>query len=267
MSLWNGQDLSKTVPTLGFTLSSAHLIPGFVEQALSTDLFARTQDTQLTPLDDVKNWMRSDPWRAGELFEQVGGLLLAEERKARALAEKAGVQFDLVGFELEQMESDQSYESFDPAWAATVLKLVIEEADALQAWCKRESGMDFALAASFILPDPRKHPRFSPEAIARALSEHGASAAALTALGSGRKTPLELSGAFQVDLAASGGGPEFSRKNGVGFVRVPCADARAEDETVAHLSLAYPLEAEGYFLMTFDALRQELTLKTAGDGA
>ncbi|HTB22904.1 MAG TPA: hypothetical protein VK914_09375 [bacterium] len=246
-------------PELGFTLSTGLLIPDFVEQALGLDLFARGEGAQLTPLDDLKEWMRSDPWREGELFEGVGELLLGEERLARAAAEKAGAAFDLAGFELGQMEADPGYECFDPARAASILRLVVEEADALQAFNRKAHDADFALAVSFHLPDPRRHPRFSREAIARALAGHGMSAA--EALAKGRAPRLELDGAFQVDLSAPGGGPVLERANGVGFLRVPCADPRVGDETVAHLSLAYPLESEGYFMLTFDALRQALSLK------
>jgi hypothetical protein len=266
MSSWNGQDLGQVTPNLGFTLSSAQLIPSFIEQALALDLFARVQDTQITPLDDLKNWLRQDPYRTGELVGQVHELLLGEEDKARAVAEKAGVQFDVVGYELEEMESDPTYEAFNAEWTGIILKLLIEEADSLQAWSKRENGMDLAMAVSFQLPDPRKHPRFSPEQIAQALAAHGAKPEALAAISKGRKAPVELSGAFQIDLSASGEGPRYERKNGVGFVKVPCADMRAGDECVAHLSMAYPLEAEGYFLLTFDELRKTLTLKNADDG-
>lgn len=263
MALWNGQDLAKVTPQLGFTLSSAQLIPGFVEQALGRDLFSRVEDTQITPLDDLKNWLRQDPYRAGELVGQVHGLLLGEEDKARAQAVKAGVNFDVVGYELEEMESDPTYEAFDATWTGVILRLLLEEADELQAWSRRENGLDLAMAVSFQLPDPRKHPRFSPEQIVRALAEHGAKPEALQLMSKGRKPPVELSGAFQIDLSASGEGPRWERKNGVGFVKVPCADPRAGDECVAHLSLAYPLEAEGYFLLTFDELRKDLTLKNA----
>lgn len=265
MSSWNGQDLTRGAPGLGFTLSSALLIPGFVEQALGLDLFVHPEDTQLTPLDDVKEWMRSDPWRKGELFGRVGDALLGDERKARKLAEKAGAQFDPVGFELEQMEADPTYETFNAVWAADILRLVLEEADPLQAWSRRELAADFALGVSFQLPDPRRHPRLSREAIAAAMARHGA-AAASQALAQGRAPKLELSGAFQLDLgAADSAGPSLERRNSVGFVSVPIADPRAGDETRAWLSLAYPLESEGYFLLTFDSLRQALALKNEDD--
>jgi hypothetical protein len=247
-------------PSLDFTLSTALLIPDFVEQALALDLFVHADDTQLTPLDDLKEWMRSDPWREGDLFERCGEVLLSEERAARKAAEKAGLEFDLVAFELAHMEADPGYETFDPPWTASLLRLALEEADAVQAWSRRVHGVDFALAASFQLPDPRQHRRFSREAIAAALLERGMAAPAAS-LAAGRAAHLELSGAFQLDLSAPGGGPSLRRGNGVGFLRVPCADPRAGDATVAHLSLAYPLESEGYFLMTFDALRRDLALQ------
>jgi hypothetical protein len=248
-------------PSFDFTLSSALLIPDFVEQALALDLFAQVGDTHITPLDDLKEWMRSDPWRSGELFERAGELLLGPERAARKAAEKAGLEFDLAGFELERMEGEPGYETFDPAWTVSLLRLALDEADAVQAFSRKAHEADFALAVSFHLPDPRKHPRFSREAIAAALVAHGGTAPA-GSLAAGRAPRLELDGAFQLDLSAPGGGPVLVRGNGVGFVRVPCADPRVGDGTVAHLSLAYPLESEGYFLMTFDALRQALSLKT-----
>jgi hypothetical protein len=265
MAVWNGQDLDKGAPTLGFTLATALLVPDFVRQALSQEgLFENVQDTQLTPLDDLKDWMRSDPWRSGDLFSRASDLLLAEERQARAAAKKAGVEFDEVGFELEAMEEDPGFESFDPEWAADLLRLAVEEADSVQAWCRRTHGVDFALAASFQLPDPRRHRVFRREDIGAALAAHATPALA-QAVATGRAARLELAGAFQLDLSAPGAGPSFGRANGVGFVRIPCADPRCGDETVAHLSLAYPLDSEGYFLMTFDALRRALTLKEFGD--
>jgi hypothetical protein len=265
MPTWNGQDLAGAAPSLGFTLSSAQLIPGFVEQALASGLFINAQDTQVTPLDDVKDWMRSDPYREGDLFAQVGDALLGEERKARKVAEKAGVEFDAVGFELAQMEEDETFESFSAEWAANILRLAMDEADAIVLWSHREHAMDLALAVSFQLPDPRKHPSLSREAIAAALLTHG-NVAAAKALHEGRAPKMEMSGAFQLDLGPkAAAGPSLERRNGVGFVRVACADPRAGDETVAWLSLAYPLESEGYFLLTFDALRQALALK--GEGA
>jgi hypothetical protein len=269
MALWNGQELSKDTPSLGFTLASALLIPSFVRQVLESAYVYDTANTQVTPLDDIKQWMREDPWRTGELFEQLGDVLLGEEKKARKVAEKAGVEFDVVGFELEQMNSDDTYESLTPEWAARCLELAIDEADAINAWSRRANVVDLALAVSFQLPDPARHSLFSREQIAASLASYGADVKAVEAVMKGRKSGLELSGAFQLDLTARGGGktPVFSRQNNVGFVTVPLADARAGDETSAYFSLAYPLEAEGYFLMTFDALRQSLTLKKTGEEA
>ena len=269
MGTWNGQDLSKETPSLGFTLASAQLIPGFVRQALEGGLFTDTINTQVTPLDDIKQWMRDDPWREGELFGQLNELLLDEEKKARRAAEKAGVQFDEVGFELDQMNSDDTFESLTPEWAARCFELVIDEADAVNAWSRRTHAVDLALAISFQLPEPSRNPKLSREDIGAALAAHGAAKKAVDAVMANRKSGLEFSGAFQLDLSARTGGkpPSFRRVNNVGFVTVPITDSRAGDETLAYLSLAYPLESEGYFLLTFDALRQSLTLKDAGEEA
>lgn len=262
MSLWNGQALAgAATPNLGFTLSTASLIPAFLEQALGSDLFIHAHDTQITPLDDVKEWMRGNPWRSGQLFEEVNTLLLGEEANARKVAEKAGVKFDAVGFELEQMEHDSTYESFDPHWSSRIFALVIEEAEELQAWSRREHGLDFALAASFQLGDLRKHPRFNFQQLAAALAQYGGATPLVEAVMKGRYAKLELSGSFQLDFSEPGKEPPYERRNGVGFVRVPIADPRACDGVQAHLALAYSLEAEGLFLLHFDALRQDLTLK------
>jgi hypothetical protein len=266
VSAWNGQDLAKGTPSLGFTLASAHLIPGFVRQALEGGLFTDTLNTQITPLDDLKQWMREDPWREGELFGLMGDLLLGDEKKARKAAEKAGVEFDVVGFELEQMTADDSYESLTPEWAARCFELVVDEADAINAWSHRSHGLDLALAISFQLPDPGRNPKLSRESIGAVLARHGASKKAVAAVMANKKSGLEFSGAFQLDLCPRTGGkaPSFSRVNNVAFVTVPISDSLAGDETLAYLSLAYPIEAEGYFLLTFDALRQSLTLRDAG---
>ncbi len=267
MPSWNDQDIQKVTPSFGFTIDSAMLIPAFVRQALDSGYFHDTVNTQVTPLDDIKQWMREDPWRAGDLFEQLSDVLLGDEKKARKVAEKAGVEFDVVGFELEQMNSDDSYEALTPEWAARCLELAIEESDAIQAWSRRTNGVDLALAVSFQLPDPGRHKLLSREQIAAALATYGADLKAVEAITKNKKSGLEFSGAFQLDFTAKVGGktPSFSRVNNVGFVTIPLADQRAGDETLAYLSMAYPLEAEGYFLLTFDALRQSLTLKKSED--
>lgn len=265
--LWNGQDLGAGPPSLGFALDSAALIPAFIEQALGTGLFAQVHDTQVTPLDDLKDWMRSDPYREGRAFDEAYGALLGEQDKARRAAEKAGLKFDPVGYELDQMDGDSSYESFDPAWTARLFGLALDEAEEIQAWSRREHGCDFALAASFQLPDPRKHPRFDWEAQAAALARYGAAPALVEAVLKGRASKAELSGAFQVDFSAPGKEPGYARRNNVGFVRVPLQDPRAGDGVHAHLALAYPLESEGLFLLTFDALRRDLALKRGDEDA
>jgi hypothetical protein len=267
VTTWNDQDLLKSTPSLGFTLASAQLIPSFVRQALDSGFFYDTVNTQVTPLDDIKQWMREDPWRTGDLFEQLGDVLLGDEKKARKVAEKAGVEFDVVGFELEQMNADDTYESLTPEWAARCLELAVDEADAIQAWSRRTNGVDLALAVSFQLPDPGRHTLLSREQIAAALAKYGADPKAVEAVTKNKRSGLEMSGAFQLDFTAREGGklPFFSRINNVGFVTVPLADPRAGDETLAYLSLAYPLESEGYFLLTFDALRESLALKKTED--
>jgi hypothetical protein len=263
LALWNGQDLSKDTPSLGFTLSTAMLIPGFIEQSLDRDLFAHVKDTQITPLDDMKDWMRGNPYRSGGLFDEVFGLLLSEELKLKNHVEKTGQKFDPLDYELEQMDSDSTYESFDPHWTGRIFALAIEEAEELQAWSRKEHDVDFALSASFQLPDLRKHPRMNWEACAAALAAYGAPKATVEAVLKGRQPKLELSGSFLLDFTDPGKTPSFSRRNNVAFVRVPLADPRAGDGVHAHLSLAYSVEAEGLFLATFDALRQDLTLKNA----
>ena len=269
MTTWNGKNLLTETPDLGFTIASAQLIPAFVRQALETDLFHDTINTQVTPLDDIKQWMREDPWRAGELFGELSDVLLGDEKKARKVAEKAGVEFDVVGFELEQMTNDDTYESLTPEWAARCYELAIDEADAFNAWSQRTNRVDIALAISFQLPDPGKHKQLSREQIAAALATYGAEKKAVEAVMNNRRSGLELSGAFQLDFSARIGGklPVFSRHNNVGFVQVPLGDPRAGDETLAYLSLAYPLESEGYFLLTFDSLRESLTLKKTAENA
>lgn len=267
MASWNDQDLLKATPSFGFTIDSALLIPSFIRRALDTDYFYDKANTQVTPLDDIKQWMREDPWRAGDLFEQLSDVLLGDEKKARKVAEKAGVEFDVVGFELEQMNSDDSYESLTPEWAARCIELAVDEADAINAWSNRANGVDLALAVSFQLPDPGRHTLLSREEIAASLEKYGAKPKAVEAVLKNKKSGLELSGAFQLDFAAKTGGktPSFSRVNNVGFVTVPLTDQRAGDETLAYLSMAYPLESEGYFLLTFDGLRQSLVPKKSED--
>jgi len=235
----------------GLSLPAAAFIPEFLRQAYASGLFHGVQQTHLTPLDDLKNWMRSDPWRAGELFGQVGEVLLGEERKAQKKAEKAGLAFDLTAFEIMQMEGDETYETFTPEWTAEIFKLALDEGDALLEWSLRELKCPFALAASFSLPDPKRHPRFKAAELSGTIAAQKA----------GKISGMDMQGAFQLDLCSPGVVPRFDTGQGVAFVRVELADPRAGDTSQAWLSLAYSLVNEAYFKMTFEALRQSLALK------
>ncbi len=242
-------------PRLG--LLSALLVPDFVEQALGTGLFAGVDDTRLAPLDDLKDWMRSEGLREGEAFGRAADLLLAREREARRAAEREGRAFDLVEYELSLLDGDGDYESFGPREVGDLLRLVVEEADAIQAFSRRAYGADFSLSVGLRLPDPRRNPRLDASAVARALAGGGAP--------KGRR--LELDGAIQVDLSAPGAPPVLEERNGVAFLPVACDDPRVGDGTLAHLSLAFPVEARGYFLLTFEALARDLSLAGRGGGA
>lgn len=236
-----------TPPRIG--LATGLLIPEFVAQTLATGLFDRVEDTCLTPLDDLKDWMRSEPRREGEAFARAAELLLSGERAARHLAEREGRRFDLVEYELSLLEGDGDYERFGPPDAIDLLRLVVEEADAIQEFSRGAHGTDFALSVGLRLPDPRRNPRLAPDEVVRALGTG--------AVGNRR---LELDGAIQVDLSAPGEHPVLEERNGVAFVPIICDDPRVGDATVAHLSFAYPVAARGYFFLTFEALRLDLTL-------
>ncbi len=249
--IWNGNDLTLRIPELGMRVDSAALIPEFAAQMLDSGLFSDTGATLIAPLDDLKQWLRAqDGGGEGTQVQELWDLLLGQEFKDRAKAKKEGVSFDLVEYELTQMSSDASYEHFDAAWVRKILALVVSEADPLQAFSKLEFVQDFSLSVSFMLPDPRKHPLFKLAEIEESLKRFG-----------GRDLRAERSGALLLELGPRGFSPERKAAAGTGFVKVALADPRAGDETDASLSLAYPLELEGYFLMTFDALRRRLTLK------
>lgn len=235
----------------GLSLPAAAFIPEFLRQAYATGLFHDVQQTHLTPLDDLKNWMRSDPWRAGELFGQVGEALLGEERAAQKKAEKAGLVFDLTAFEIEQMEGDETYETFTPVWTAEIFKLALDEGDALLEWSLRELKVPFALAASFTLPDPKRHPRFKASDLA----------ATIAGQKTGKISSMDMQGAFQLDLCSPGVSPRFDTGQGVAFAGVQLVDPRAGDTSQAWLSMAYPLANEAYFKVTFEAMRKALALK------
>ncbi len=258
--IWNGHDISKEAPELGLRIDFASLIPDFASQFLESGLCAETERTLLTPLDDLKAWLRQS--KGGEeLQKQVHEALLGQEDKDRAKAIAAGKKFDLVDYELEMMSGDESYEQFNPGWVRSILALVIEEADALQAFAKAEIKSDFSIAASFILPDPRKNPLLSPADIEASLRKFGADDKLIARCFKAQGKRPEYSGAILLELGPRGVAPALPQAKDTGFVRVGLVDARAGDECDAALRLAYPLELEGYFLLSFDAARSRLTLK------
>jgi hypothetical protein len=259
--LWNGKDLDKEVPELGLRLKFASLIPEFADQLLESGLVVDTEHLLLTPLDDLKAWLRTqNPGEQGLKFD-VREMLLGQEEIDRAKAEKAGERFDLVDYELGQMRADESYEQFNPAWARQVLALVVEEADSLQQWSKAELGTNFSMSMSFSLPDPRRNSLLSPQSIEEGLRQFGADARLLDRSLRGKGTKPEYSGMLTVELADRGKARPPRPAGSTAFVTVGLMDPRVGDLSDAVLSLAYPIELEGYFLMSFDALRQQLTLK------
>lgn len=258
--IWNGHDLSKSTPELGLRLELATLIPDFVSQFLESGLCTETESLLLTPLDDLKNWLRASTG-GEELQRQVHEALLGQEDKDRAKAAAAGKKFDLVDYELELMSTDESYERFNPGWARSIMALVIEEADSLQAFAKAELEQNFFMGVSFMLPDPRKNPLLSPADIEAALRKFGADDKLIARSLKGQGKKPEYSGAIQLELSPRGQAASLPRAKETGFVRVAIGDARAGDSCDATLCLAYPLELEGYFLLSFDAARGRLTLK------
>lgn len=259
--IWNGKDLDKEVPELGLRLNFASLIPDFADQLLESGLVADTGHLLLTPLDDLKAWLRlQNPGETG-LLHEIRKLLLDQELIDRAKAEKEGVRFDLVDYELGMMQADETYEQFNPEWAKNILGLVVEEADSLQAWAKEELGTNFSMSMSFTLPDPRKNPKLEAAAIEASMRKFGASEAMIGRMLKNTGKKPEYSGMLLVELADRGQARPPRPAGSTYFVTVGLADRRTGDGTDAVLSLAYPKDLEGYFLLTFDALRQQLTLK------
>lgn len=261
--IWNGVDLSKHTPELGMRLDMADLIPEFAAQFFLSGLCVETDRLLFTPLDDLKVWLRTQasPGSEARLASEVRDLLLGQEEIDSAKAAKAGKAFDLVEYELTQMAADESYEQFDAEWAKKILMLALEEADALQGFSAEEFHQNFTLAVSFTLPDPRKHPLFKPADIEASLRKFGADDKLIARALKAQGRRVETTGAVLLEFYRRGAerGPKPS--GSTGFVAVALADSRAGDSTDVDLSLAYPLELEGYFLQTFDQLRKQLTLK------
>jgi len=259
--IWNGKNLDDEVPELGLRLDFASLIPDFASQLLESGLVTDTEHLLLTPLDDLKAWLRTqNPGEAG-LLHEVRELLLGQELVDRAKAEKEGAHFDLVDYELGMMQADETYEQFNPEWAKNILGLVVEEADSLQAWSQAELKTNFSMALSFTLPDARKNPLLGVEAIEASMRKFGAGETMIGRMLKNAGKKPEYSGMLLIELAGRGMARPPRPAGSTYFVTVGLADARVGDSSDAVLSLAYPKELEGYFLLSFDALRQQLTLK------
>ena len=259
--IWNGKDLDKETPELGLRLNFASLIPEFADQLVMSGLVADHDHLLLTPLDDLKAWLRTQNPGEGGLKHEVREMLLGQEEKDMAAAAAKGERFDLVDYELTQMQADESYEQFNAEWARNIFALVVEEADALQAWSKEELGANFSMALSFTLPDPRRNALLTPAAIEASMIKFGADKKMIERIFQAPGKKPEYTGMLLLELAERGKALPPRPAGGTYFVSVGLADPRAGDASDAALSLAYPKELEGYFLLAFDALRQQLTLK------
>jgi hypothetical protein len=259
--IWNGKNLDLETPELGLRLDFASLVPEFVSQVLSSGLCADTEHLIFTPLDDLKAWLRTQtPGEAGLKYE-VRELLLAQEAKDRAQATAEGRRFDLVEYELGLMQEDETYEQFNARWARDIFSLMIEESDALQTWSKAEIGSNFSLSMSFNLPDPRKHAILLEDEIETSLRLFGANDKLVGRTLKGLGKQPEYTGMLLLELADRGKATPPKSIQGTAFVSVGLNDCRVGDFSDASLSLGYPRELEGYFLLTFDTLRKQLTLK------
>lgn len=259
--IWNGVDLSKNTPALGMRLDLASLIPEFAAQFFLSGLCAETEQILVTPLDDFKAWLRTQVPGESGLRHEIRDLLLAQEEIDQAKAAKAGKAFDLVEYELTQMAADESYEQFDVTWAKKILALALEEADALQDFSVEEFHRNLTLAVSFSLPDPRKHPLFTQKEIEAKLREFGGDDKLAARVFKAQGKRPETTGALLLEFHKRGVALAPKPAGPTGFVSIGLADSRAGDAVDVSLSLAYPLEMEGYFLQTFDQLRKHLTLK------
>ncbi len=235
---------------LDLTLPMAGLIPDCVGQALELDLFDLGPGSLLSPLDALKAWLRGAPLGDPDgLRARVAEWTLGGEARARREAEAAGLRFDPLEYELRALQDDPEFDRFDPFRCAGILGLVIDEADELSEYSRREFGCEFGVDVSLRLPDPRRHPRFSAAAIA-------------AAWGAPPRTRPSLEGAFQVDLYPLGGRPSAPPEGPI-FVEIPCQDARVGDATCARLGVVFPRESEGYFALSLRAMTAALSLASS----
>ncbi len=258
--LWHGQDPAKGELSLGLSLATAQAAPDFAFQWLDCGLFEDRELSQLAPLDDLKQWLRATAGSDSVHFDEVRAALLAEEEKARAAAQKAGEKFDLVDYELNQLQSDNSYERFDPLWTRALLGLYLDEADSLNAFSRSQYKANSILGVSFTLPPAWRHPEISAQIAKEQLAAFGAPAAEIErALRKNSK--VEWTGALQLELVSKGMRRDLSPVRETAFVEIKLTDPRVTDLTDLSLCLAYPRAWEGYFLAHFDKVRQRLGLK------
>jgi len=221
----------------GLTLPSALLAPQFVRQAAASSAFARQAELPLTPLEDLKEWLRQErqAGRGGE-HEELSGLLLADEDSARSLALESGELFDQLEYEMEALEADDSYGCFDADGLARVLELVLDRGDELAAWAELELAGPLSLAVGLKLPPLPS--------------------------GEGRRlAPQLLEASLNLDLHLPGSAlaPEAGLESGV--LRVPLQDARVGDRCSLDLYFVYPLALQGHFLRAAQALAASMSLK------
>ena len=91
-------------------LSLPGVIPRFIEKWFQHRLISGVENSLVSELDDLKEWLRVS---AGELSRQstaVAELLLIHEKKLQQQAEEKGEVFDRLGFELEQLDQDENFE-------------------------------------------------------------------------------------------------------------------------------------------------------------
>lgn len=258
--LWRGTDIEAQVPELGLSLPFALLTPEFVVQFLATDFVRQDAAFNLSPLDDVRAWLRTEGEAQGGHVEELAELLLSEEREARKVVAKAGGAFDLLDFEFLQMERED-FENFPPPLVRRILEIVLEESDQIRPMVEKETLSPFSLSLSFSLPLPHRHHAMKEAEIAGHLAQYGAQPEVLRRVEQKKMAPAELEAVLLFDLVGRGQAVPLQRTAESGVVRVPLGDPRTGDLTDLQLSLVYPVATEGYFLASFEAITRALSLK------
>jgi hypothetical protein len=256
--LWHKTNLLTEVPDFGVGLPLGLQAPEFISQFLQTGYVQDGKNGAecflLTPLDDLKGWLRGLPAGAGEELEDLREILLSLEIEARKQSGLDGEVFDLVDFELDQMDHDDTWETFEPEVIRRVLQVVLDQADEIAPYLERETGYPFFLSVGFALPKPDRHPWMKKDDILAALK-------AYPYLAKGLPDSQGVQASIHLDFVVKDR-PVLARDAENGVVRVALEDARVGDRVSLQLSLAYPLAAEGYFLATFDAISSAMRLKS-----